>query len=422
MNQKKKTDKQNLDSEKIPTHDPKESVETLRNHLASPDSTLAFLFGAGTSSSINIAPMPKLGVKREYKPLVPSITPLTKRCKAAVANMDSKYKAAWDLLEKQCVESKYQPNIENILSKLQSKIDAVGIDEKLLELKKDELINMEVHIRKTIAGAVKLQEKDITEYIPHKDFVLWLKGIDRSRPIEIFTTNYDILFEREFELANMPFFDGFVGGYEPFFYPESLEHDELLPPNHWIRLWKIHGSITWKRLSRSSKERVVRLQQMDSGEMIFPSQRKYVESKKQPYTALMDRLKRMLNQERSLLITCGYSFNDEHINSIILGVLEHRSTANVISLQFREIYYDSKIVGIAKQKKNLIVLAKNAGVIGGEMVNWKLLRAVDEKTCSYMDVAFDSNADVETDGNAGDFRLGDFNWFCKFLTTMGRIG
>ena len=174
-------------------------------------------------------------------------------------------------------------------------------------------------------------------------------------------------------------------------------------------------------LSCSNKERVVRLQQMDSGEMIFPSQRKYVESKKQPYTALMDRLARMLNQERSLLITCGYSFNDEHINSIILSVLEHRSTANVISLQYEEIRPDSKIVKLAKQKKNLIVLAKNAGVIGGELVNWKLLRAVDEKTCSYMDVAFDSNADVETDGNAGDFRLGDFNWFCKFLNTMGRM-
>lgn len=421
MNQKKKTDKQNLDSEKIPTHDPKESVETLRNHLASPDSTLAFLFGAGTSS-INIAPIPKPGEKRGYKPLVPSITPLTERCKAAVANMGAKYKDAWGLLEKQCVENECQPNIENILSRLQSKIDAVGTDEKLLELKKDELISMEVLIRKTIAGAVKLQEKDIPEYIPHKDFVLWLKGVNRSKPIEIFTTNYDILFEREFELANMPFFDGFVGGYEPFFYSESLEHDELLPPNHWIRLWKIHGSITWKKLSRSNKERVVRLQQMDSGEMIFPSQRKYVESKKQPYTALMDHLTRMLNQERSLLITCGYSFNDEHINSILLGVLEHRSTANVISLQFEEIFPDSKIVGLAKQKKNLIVLAKNAGVIGGEMVNWKLLRAVDEKTCSYMDVAFDSNAAVKTDGNVGDFRLGDFNWFCKFLTTMGRIG
>lgn len=36
-------------------HDPQKVVEDLRNHLATHDRPLAFLFGAGTSYSINIA-------------------------------------------------------------------------------------------------------------------------------------------------------------------------------------------------------------------------------------------------------------------------------------------------------------------------------------------------------------------------------
>ena len=42
-----------------------------------------------------------------------------------------------------------------------------------------------------------------------------------------------------------------------------------------------------------------------------------------------------------------------------------------------------------------------------------------------MDIAFDSNAspvpdsvEPDTDSHVGVFRLGDFNWFTSFLTTM----
>ncbi len=38
------------------THDPRQVSEDLRNHLAMHDRRLSFLFGAGTSSAVNIAP------------------------------------------------------------------------------------------------------------------------------------------------------------------------------------------------------------------------------------------------------------------------------------------------------------------------------------------------------------------------------
>lgn len=430
MGTKKAEKKKGIESKGIKTrenesdvHDPRTVIESLRNHLAAHDKPLAFLFGAGTSSAVNEkAAAPVSGEKPMHKPLVPSIGPMTEQCKAAVGNMSEPFMNAWQLLESEC----RKVNIESILSRLHSKIDAIGT-EKLLGLSKSELERMESIIRKTIAGAVMLKEEKIPDRLPHDDFARWVKQAGRVPSLEIFTTNYDVLFERALERAHAPFFDGFVGGYEPFFYEESLEREELLPDDRWVRLWKIHGSVNWKLVTRSGKKRIIRGEQSTIGEMIFPSHRKYDESRKQPYTALMDRLGKVLSRDHALLISCGYGFGDEHINALIFTVLENRRTSNMIALQFGDLRDDSPLVKWSKEKKNLMVIGANGGVIGGRWGTWRLLNPVDDKTHSFMDTAFDSDAGepestsaaLEED-RAGRMRLGDFNWFCKFLNTMGR--
>ena len=80
------------------THDPRQIVETLRNHLASHDKRIVFIFGAGTSCAVNIAPKDK-----PYKPLIPAVEGLTKLCKAAVEENNEAFKPAWQSLEKELV-------------------------------------------------------------------------------------------------------------------------------------------------------------------------------------------------------------------------------------------------------------------------------------------------------------------------------
>ena len=406
-------------------HDPKSVIEGLRNHLAAHDRPLAFLFGAGTSSAVNIAPPVLPGEKQGYKPLVPSIEPLTERCKAATVNLGKPFSNAWQLLASEC----RKVNVESILSRLHSKIDAVGKGDKLIGLTKEELECMESNIRKTIGGAVMLNEETIPGSLPHDDLASWVRRAGRSVPLEIFTTNYDVLFERSFERAQVPFFDGFVGGYEPFFYGDSLGQEELLPSDRWVRLWKIHGSVNWRLVKRSGRERVIRTQPTGTGEMILPSQRKYDESRKQPYTALMDRLGEVLNRDHALLITCGYGFGDEHINALIFSVLDNRRTSNVIALWFGELALEEPLVNWSKERTNLMVLGPNGGIIGGRWGTWRLLNPVDDQTHSFMDIAFDSDACKPDgvgagleEGRSGKMRLVDFNWFCKFLNTMERKG
>ncbi len=411
------------------THDPRQMVEDLRNHLATHDKPLIFLFGAGTSSSVNVALPPAPGEKPEHKPLVPAIKPLTDRCKAAVKNLGKSYEKAWELLDSQCAASGKPSNIENLLSKVHSKIDAIGDGEKLIGLERSDLEKMETIILQTIAGAVRLKEEAIPDKVPHDDFATWIKRATRTAALEIFTTNYDTLIERSLESAHIPVFDGFVGSSEPFFFSDSLDREEIIPPTSWVRLWKIHGSVNWKIVKRSHEQRIVRTEQLGTGEMILPSHRKYDESRKQPYLALLDRFARVLNQDHALLITCGYSFSDEHINAIIFNNLDNRPTTHVISLQFDDLSTNQQLVGWAERKSNLTVLGPNSGVICGRLGTWRLLQPVNDKSSAFMDIAFDSKACSEADGTVnnsnsenltGMMRLGDFNWLGKLLTTMGR--
>jgi hypothetical protein len=96
------------------THDPQKITEELRNHLASHDRSFCFLFGAGASSAINVAPIPKAGAKRQYIPLIPSIVPLTQICKEAASSLGENFSKALELLENQCETSKKDVNIENV--------------------------------------------------------------------------------------------------------------------------------------------------------------------------------------------------------------------------------------------------------------------------------------------------------------------
>lgn len=316
--------------------------------------------------------------------------------------------------------------MEAILSKIRMKIDAIGDGELLVGLSRDQLFEAESVVCQTIAHEVQPAEADIPINTPHASFASWVRRINRSAPMELFTTNYDILLERALESAHVPVFDGFVGSHRPFFYPDCLEDEALLPHPGWVRLWKLHGSVNWEVLASTPVGIIVRGQPTTGGALIFPSHLKYDESRKQPYVAYMDRLSRVLNHEHSLLVTCGYSFGDAHINAILYGTLDARRTANVVALVFGDLSESDPLVQSARRRPNLTVVAANGGVISGAWGHWRLTKPIDATTHSFMDLAFDSCASPDTaqsgaaqGGLEGRMRLGDFNWLARFLDDMG---
>ncbi len=406
------------------THDPQKIIEDLRNHLTQHDTRIAFLLGAGTSSAVRI---PSKGTGKS-KALIPAVLELTSLCAESVKNLDptpgakgGKFSSAWDLLAKEATPPTRDVNIEDILTLVRRKLDGIGAD-ILVGLSQSELMNVDKTIRQTIAKAVDLRHEDFPTDLPHYEFGRWIARIPRKHPIEIFTTNYDLIVEHALETEWVPVFDGFVGCYQPFFNHDSLYRAESAPASSWARLWKIHGSINWSRVKINNHERFVRGLPTHTGELILPSHYKYDESRKQPYAAFLERLGRVLGYDDAILITIGYSFGDDHINAVIFDALQVKPRPHVFSLHYTDQDEKHIISTTAKDRLNLMVLGPKKAVITGVPGEWRLTSAVDNRTAPIMEVAYDSDALDPTSGLTesltGKFRLGDFNYFCKFLQSM----
>lgn len=397
------------------SHDAQKTLADLRDHLARHDKPIAFFFGAGTSCSVTVP----AGGGGKAQPLIPAVPGLTAACKKDGADLGDKYVKAWASIEAHCKEAKQDSHVENILSRLRMMLNAIGKDDTLSGLKTDEIKRLEECVRKTIARLVTPDLKGLPADFPHRKFARWLAKTSRKACVEIFTVNYDVLIEHALESERVPVFDGFVGSYQPFFHPDSLRRAETAPGANWTRLWKMHGSVTWRRIEQEGRVRVVRGEPDPAGEMILPSFQKYDESRQQPYAAFTDRLTRFLEQDDALLIVAGFSFGDEHINNLIFGALESRPRTHVYALQFEELPEDSVLIKRAYQRSNLIVVGPQTGVIGGRRAKW-----TPTETPSFMDGVFELKAEAAAGGadaakpTSGLMKIGDFACFCRFLESM----
>jgi hypothetical protein len=172
-------------------------------------------------------------------------------------------------------------NIESLLSNIEEKRNIIGKGE-LNGLNKEGFDNLAEAVKDNIRELVSVHkaiktEKD-TDNLIHVDFAEWICRAERKYPLEIFTTNYDYLFEIGLETKNVPYYDGFTGSYSPFFNSDSVEDLNFLPQQ--TKLWKIHGSLGW-HIDENSKK-VLRRSSDESDILIYPSISKYTNSKKQP--------------------------------------------------------------------------------------------------------------------------------------------
>ena len=400
------------------SHDAQKILADLRDHLARHDKPIAFFFGAGTSCSVRVHVQ---GDNTGTQALIPAVVALTQICKTEVSKLGEKYVKAWESLEMRCEEAGQNPNVENLLSHLRVMFNAVSKTDTLLGLNKQEIGALEESLRKTIARVVTPNLDKMPDDYPHRKFARWLLRIVRQNPVEIFTVNYDVLFENALETERVPIFDGFVGSYKPFFHADSVRRKEAAPGTNWVRLWKMHGSVTWRRTKVDGRVRLVRGEPDTEGEMIYPSFEKYDESRQLPYSAFTDRLTRFLEQDDALLIIAGFSFGDEHINNLIFSALENRPRTHVYALLFEELPEKNHLIKHAYKYSNIIVCGPETGIIGGLQSPWT---RIDNP--ALLGVAFElksrepaENADAGSDEiKFGRMKLGDFESFCSFLASM----
>lgn len=210
---------------------------------------------------------------------------------------------------------------------------------------------------------------------PVDKLVAWVERADYTRPVELFTVNYDLLLETALEARGVPYFDGFVGSQRARFRTDMVEATQLdvdvLLPSFYARLWKLHGSVNWAWDETRPAGEVVRLGSpvpTDEVAAIFPSDAKYEESRRMPFVVLQDRLRRALNEPETLFLVSGYSWADEHLNELFFDAAARRPRSEFIAFCYSEI--PPNLVEKARQTPNLQVVTQSEAIIGGLQAPW----------------------------------------------------
>lgn len=155
--------------------------------------------------------------------------------------------------------------------------------------------------------------------------------VERRKPIQIFTTNYDTLLEDALSLARITYWDGFSGGAVAF---RSHQYGQSAPDQGCRALVvKLHGSIDW---FLGEDGRVIRVRDSDTYPknrgrvLIYPQATKYVATQRDPFASQFSMLRNALSSGENVLSICGYSFGDEHINQELEAALSSVSNKTTV--------------------------------------------------------------------------------------------
>lgn len=367
----------------VPTHSLSMQIEYLRTALEQEKKPIGFLLGAGAPMSIRI----------DGSPLIPGLEELTE---LVCCEINEELKPTLLSLLKHLPESESR-NLESLLNYVRALKSLPG-NEPIRGVEMDSLQRIDT----AICGIVR---KYVHKSLPatdnaYKSLAMWVSAARRLAPIQLFTTNYDLLIEQALENRRIAYFDGFMGSHEPIFDLEAIEEDTL--PARWTLLWKLHGSINWSQDKTGNIIRRPVDPDDQSSVLIYPSHLKYDQSRRLPYLAMMDRLKTFLRKPGAVLISCGFSFRDQHINEVIDQGLRINPTASVHGLLYGDLDEYTDALRLGANLYNLTLFGKNGAVVGGRKAGW-------ESVADSENAALDFKPD-----ELGDF--GQFGLMLKSLT------
>jgi len=381
-------------------HDAERQTTQLLQCLMQDKKPIGFLLGAGCPFSI---------LDESGNPLIPDIMGITAiaREKIGVGNLQAPLD---EICRRLCQKHGEDPSIEDVLTLVRGLRyyaqggEPAGLDTATLG-------QLEKRICEEIRACVS---RDLaSNSTPYHALAAWIGSIVRDSPVEIFTTNYDLLIEQALEEVRVPFFDGFVGSRYPFFDPYGIDFDAI--PARWARVWKIHGSVNWRCDSGGQAFRIWRGDsEIESDMLIHPSHLKYEQSRKMPYLALMDRLRKFLSTPSSAIVVVGYSFRDQHLNDVLLQGLQGSPSSAAFALMHSTLASYTVAKGLAEGRGNLSVLAKDGAVIGTRACSWAPLQDPPDSTLPEGAIAWHQSDEDQGLWHAA-FQLGDFQRFAEFL-------
>jgi hypothetical protein len=261
-------------------------------------------------------------------------------------------------------------NLEQALSRLRRIVALVTGDEKVDGLTAEQASALDKAVCQEIVKKLDIKDADLA---PVFKLAAWARRAGYRLPVEIFTVNYDLLLETALESLRVPYFDGFIGSLRARFHTELVEAapgaDGEWVPAFFVRLWKLHGSVNWLWEDGQQIVRVGYPITDGQAAAIYPSDTKYEESRRVPFSVMQDRFRRALQHPESLVLIAGYSFSDAHLNELIFDAAARRERSEFIAFCYTEI--PNVLAGRATTTPNLQVITGSEAILGGVRANWK---------------------------------------------------
>lgn len=167
----------------------------------------------------------------------------------------------------------------------------------------------------------------------------------RDQRLKVFTTNYDLCFERAASTLGSVVLDGFSFSmprrYDPRFFSYDIVRrsrggDESTNYLEGVfLLYKLHGSVNWAR--KQPDNSIYEEVRPNPGEacLIYPAFGKYQQSFTQPHLEAMAQYLAALREPNSCILVSGFGFNDAHLAEPLLAAMTSNPHVRLIVVDAR---------------------------------------------------------------------------------------
>lgn len=149
----------------------------------------------------------------------------------------------------------------------------------------------------------------------------------RDQRLKVFTTNYDLCFERATSGIGGVAIDGFSfmapRRYDPRYFDYDIIRRTRTGDNQGnylegvILLYKLHGSVNWERRGNNIIETAKPAPEKAC--LIYPASGKYQQSYSQPYLESVSQYLSAIREPNTCVLIVGFGFNDDHLSEPLLA-------------------------------------------------------------------------------------------------------
>ncbi|GFH62891.1 MAG: hypothetical protein ZNDK_0662 [Candidatus Desulfovibrio kirbyi] len=150
----------------------------------------------------------------------------------------------------------------------------------------------------------------------------------RDQRLRIFTTNYDLCFERAAAHIGCVAIDGFSFTTPRRYDPRHFDYDIIRRPRSGddngnylegvFLLYKLHGSVNWEKTANGIVEKNPDPQKEC---LIYPANGKYQQSYNQPFIESISQYLTAIREPSTCLLVIGFGFKDDHLSEPILSAV-----------------------------------------------------------------------------------------------------